>query len=92
MQKVNNYKGYSLFNDVDDSALRTWNRCVVMLNIIKDQGSDFVQGYAENMGDVERMQMMAMYQYMAIKGTEAVRLEINQGKHSTAVEEVKVVH
>ena len=87
----NNYKGYSLFNEVEDAALRTWNRCVVMLNINKDQGSDFVKGYAESMGDVERMQMMAMYQYIAIKGTEALRLEINQGKHSTT-EEVKVVH
>lgn len=82
MQKINTYKGYSLFNDVEEPALRTWNRCVVMLNINKDHGEDFVKGYAGCMGDVERIQMMTMYQYIAVKGTDAVRLEINQGKHS----------
>ena len=89
---LNNYKGYSLFNDVEDAALRTWNRCAVMLNINVDHDGDFVQGYAASMGDVERMQMMTMYQYMAVKGTEAVRLEIGQGKHSIEAEAVKVVH
>jgi hypothetical protein len=82
MQKQNSYKGYSLFNNVEDPALRTWNRCTVMLNINKDHGSGFVEGYAQCMGKVERMQMMAMYQYIAVKGAEAVRLEINQGRHS----------
>ena len=28
--KINEYRGYSLFNDVEDAALRTWNRCVVL--------------------------------------------------------------
>jgi len=83
MQKSNEYKGYSLFNEVEDAALRTWNRCTVMLNVNKDHGSEFVEGYAGCMGDVERMQMMAMYQYIAVKGAEAVRIEIGQGKHST---------
>lgn len=92
-QNSNMYKGYSLFNDVEDAALRTWNRCTVMLNMNVDHDSEFVKGYAGCLGDVERMQMMAMYQYIAVRGAEAVRLEINQGKHSTKVEEApKVVH
>lgn len=93
MQKANNnnYKGYSLFNDVEDAALRTWNRCVVMLNINKDLGDTFVKGYGEAMNNVERMQMMAMYQYIAVKGTEAVLAEINQGMHSAKADN-KVVH
>ena len=70
----NSYKGYSLFNDVEDAAVRTWNRCTVLLNINKDQNKDFVSGYAECMNKVERMQMMAMYQYIAVKGAEAVRM------------------
>ena len=91
MQKINSYKGYSLFNDVEDAALRTWNRCVVMLNINKDLGEDFVRGYGESMNDIERMQMMAMYQYIAVKGAEAVLTEINQGIHSGKADS-KVVH
>lgn len=85
---MNSYKGYSLFNDVDDVALRTWNRCTVMFNINIDQGEEFVSGYIGSLSNVERMQVMAMYQYIAVKGTEAVRLEINQGKHSITKSEV----
>jgi hypothetical protein len=89
MQKNNNYKGYSLFHDIEDAALRTWNRCVVMLNINKDLGENFVKGYGECMSPVERMQMMAMYQYIAVKGTDAVLAEIRNGMHTS---EDKVVH
>lgn len=79
----NNYKGYSLFNDIEDAALRTWNRCVVMCNVNKDNGKDFAEGYGNCLSKVDKMQMMAMLQYIQVKGMEAVRLEINQGKHST---------
>lgn len=87
MQKINNYKGYSLFNDVEDSALRTWNRCAVMFNINADQGEDIVSGYMSCLNDIERMQALTMYQYIAVKGMDAVRLEINQGKHSNLNQE-----
>jgi hypothetical protein len=79
----NSYKGYSLFNDVEDAALRTWNRCVVMCNMNKDNGKDFTEGYGNSLSKVDKMQMMAMLQYINVKGAEAVRLEINAGKHST---------
>lgn len=92
VQRVSKYKGYSLFNEVVDPALRTWNRCTVMLNANQDHGGDFVKGYAECMGDVERMQMMAMYQYIAVKGAEFVRIEIHKGLHSVEASEDKVLH
>lgn len=88
----NNYKGYSLFNDVEDAALRTWNRCVVMCNINSDSGEEFAKNYANHLNKVEQMQMMAMLQYIKVKGAEAVRLEINQGKHATLDDDAKVVH
>lgn len=91
--RTNEYRGYSLFNEVEDAALRTWNRCTVLFNINVDQGEGFVQGYAESLNEIERMQMMAMYQYIAIKGVDAVKLEINQGKHSKGTDSgVKVLH
>ena len=92
--RTNNFKGYSLFNDVEDAALRTWNRCVVMLNINVDLGANFVKGYGECMNKVERMQMMAMYQYIAVKGADTVLAEIRKGEHSTReeVNEEKVIH
>jgi hypothetical protein len=32
----NNYKGFSLFNDIEDAALRNRNRAVVLANIAED--------------------------------------------------------
>jgi len=88
MTKSNNeYRGYSLFNDVEDAALRTWNRCVILFNLNKDHGENFVQEYGDMLCKKDKMMMMAMYQYIAVKGVDAVKLEINQGKHSTLSEE-----
>ena len=54
MQNKNDYKGFALFNDVEDEALRTRNRAVVLANIadmnIKDKrinpkGASLLLGY-----------------------------------------------
>lgn len=36
MQNQNEYKGFSLFNDIEDIALRMRNRSVVMCNMAAD--------------------------------------------------------
>lgn len=36
MQDQNEFKGFSLFNDIEDAALRTRNRSVVMTNMAED--------------------------------------------------------
>jgi len=84
--KNNNYKGYSLFNDVEDATLRTWNRCVVLSNINHNHGEGFVEGYSSEMSKVDKIQMMAMLHYIKVKGVEVVRKEINQGKHPNLLE------
>lgn len=91
----NNYKGYSLFNEVDDAALRTWNRCVVMCNMNKDNGKDFAEGYGNSLSQVDKMQMLAMLNYIKARGAEEVRKEINAGKHTVLEHDLgddKVVH
>ena len=35
-KQVNEYKGFSLFNDVEDVTLRTYNRARVLSNIAED--------------------------------------------------------
>ena len=35
-KQVNEYKGFSLFNDVEDTALRTFNRARILVNIAED--------------------------------------------------------
>lgn len=36
MQNQNEFKGFSLFNDIEDIVLRTRNRSVVMTNMAED--------------------------------------------------------
>lgn len=36
MQNQNEFKGFSLFNDIEDIVLRTRNRAVVMTNMAED--------------------------------------------------------
>jgi|TARA_R110000868_G_scaffold2827_2_gene19587 hypothetical protein len=89
----NNYKGYSLFNDVEDASLRTWNRCTVMCNGSVDQGDEFAEEYGECLSEVDRLQVVAMMHYINVKGTEAVRLEISTGKHTKiSAKDGEVIH
>ena len=37
---MNDYKGYSLFNDIEDAALRNRNRAVIMANILEQNTKD----------------------------------------------------
>lgn len=75
---TNEVKGYSLFNDVQDSTLRTWNRCATMFNINSDHGQELAAEYASQLDEVSMAQMQMMYKYIQVKGYENVRAEINQ--------------
>lgn len=54
MTQANDFKGYSLFNDIEDAALRNRNRAVIMANIaehntkgnkITPKGASILIGY-----------------------------------------------
>ena len=70
----NNYKGYSLFNDVSNVKLRTWNRCAALFNLNTDIGD--ATGYASQLTQSERAQCMAMLAYIDVKGYEDVKREV----------------
>lgn len=41
MSQVNEFRGFSLFNDVEDDVLRTYNRARILVNMMEDhQGID----------------------------------------------------
>lgn len=76
MTDVNTYKGFSLFNDVEDKNLRIRNRAVVLANIaeanVKDRlisvkGASLVLGYTsrlpkDEVGDVTERFKVEMIQ------------------------------
>ena len=80
------YKGYNLFHHIEDASLRTWNRCAVLFNIMKDHDAGMVEGYALQLSKLERAQMFAMFQYIQVKGYEIVRAEINKGTTKALLE------
>lgn len=64
MQKHNEYKGFSLFNEIQDADLRTRNRAVILANITEDnltpnkrvtpKGAVLVLGYFTCIPDEEK--------------------------------------
>lgn len=61
---LNDYKGMSLFKDIDDASLRNRNRAVIMLNIFEDahkgdkvtaKGAGLIMGYFNEIPEAERM-------------------------------------
>lgn len=64
-QKYNDYKSYSLFNDIEDVELRNRNRAVVLANIAEDnidrkskrvsvKGANLILGYFACVLDTDR--------------------------------------
>lgn len=58
-----NYKGFELFNDIEDESLRIRNRAVVMANMAEDhsknrkinaQGASLILGYFQAIPEEER--------------------------------------
>jgi hypothetical protein len=67
----NNFKGFSLFNDVEDTALRARNRAIVLANISEDhrtkesrinvKGVALIMGYFGNIPKEERKEVSSLY-------------------------------
>lgn len=64
-QKNNEYKGYSLFSDIEDADLRNRNRAVILANIAEDntdhktkninvKGASLILGYFLKVPEAER--------------------------------------
>lgn len=72
MQKqINEYKGFSLFNEIADSELRTRNRAVILANMTEDnltpnrrltpKGAVLVLGYFTCIPEEEKAKTQAAY-------------------------------
>ena len=67
---IDNYKGFALFNDVEDAELRTRNRAVVLANIAEDnmreqklspKGVLLVLGYFSSVPEKERAKVQTAF-------------------------------
>jgi hypothetical protein len=71
---------HNLFNEIENPALRTWNRAAIMFNLLEDVGPEEAKIYANMLDDKARLQVYAMCQYIKAKGYENVRAEVMGGK------------
>lgn len=74
----NKYKGFSLFNEVENQTLRTWNRCATVFNINKVHGEAMAKEYLGKIEQPGRSQMMVMFNYINRKGYDVVKREVNK--------------
>lgn len=76
----NEFNGFSLFNDVEDVFLQSYNRCVIMFNISSLHGDAMAEDYAKSLDDRGRSEMLAMYYYITETGMDEVKRQINSGE------------
>jgi hypothetical protein len=83
-QQVNEYKGFSLFSDIEDISLRNRNRAVVLANIAEDhvnkekrispKGAALVLGYFSQIPTDERDGVMQRFsENMKQRGFQLVK-------------------
>ena len=81
MQNKNEYKGYSLFNDVEDVALQERNRAVIVCNIVEHntrkglitpRGAGLAMGYFNCIPVEQRKGVMEKFEEL-VKGRGYVR-------------------
>jgi hypothetical protein len=86
-EQVNEYKGYSLFNDIEDEALRLRNRGVVLANMaemgmsgtnIKHGATADIIGYFSNVPVEDRQEVLAvMTDALAERGIKVTDVVLN---------------
>ncbi len=77
-KNVNDYNGYSLFNDVSNLSLQSWNRCNVMMNITEAHGNVVAEKYANALDEAGRVKVLFMFNYIKVHGWDAVNSEISR--------------
>lgn len=75
-QQTNDFHGYSMFNDVLNPSIRTWNRVNTIYNIKEQHGSVLSSRYAQKLGKTALVQIYALMLGIKEKGYEEVRREI----------------
>tara|TARA_B100001063_G_scaffold227047_1_gene237134 strand:- start:13933 stop:14208 length:276 start_codon:yes stop_codon:yes gene_type:complete len=90
MDNNNSYKGYSLFNEIEDVTLQTWNRAVTMFNINDKFNEKMAREYASHFTHNEHTKLFMMLQYIKVKGAEIVRREIMNGELRAKVQQPTV--
>ncbi len=80
-------KTFQLFNDIQHTPLRVYNRLVLMNNLMEDFGTAVVADYLSNFNEGERKQLYFMQQYVLEHGVDATRKLVTKGLHIVSDED-----
>lgn len=84
-EEKNSYKGYSLFNDVEDDLLQAWNRSQVVANINQDMGQESAESYVNHFKPEDKMKVQILLAAVSHVGKEEVQKRITATIGSEAV-------
>jgi len=65
MTNVSHFRGYELFNDIEDRALQAYNRAMVARNISEASGDAAVKEYIELIPESEQVLVIQALQKIA---------------------------
>lgn len=75
-EQMNDYKGYSLFNDVMNPVIRAWNRANTVFNIKEQHGSVLATRYAKNFDRNSLLAIFTVFTSIDKRGYEQTRRDI----------------
>lgn len=73
------------FNDIENTELRTWNRCAMIFNLMKDKTVKDATAYAGQFSLSDRNEISKMYERITRDGYERTRAEINRNVQRTTI-------
>lgn len=78
MDDYQEYRGFSLFTDVQNSDVQAWNRCMMYLNIFKDHGRELADEYIGQIDEVSRRRMQKLQETIKEEGYSVVQRRIQE--------------
>ena len=66
------------FNTIEYQPLRTYNRCVMMFNIMEDSGMPAAVVYLKQFSDEEKKEMLDVYNQVKKYGVEQVKRNLSR--------------
>lgn len=69
------YRGYSMFNHIEDPNLRAWNRTVTTFNLRKVHNEFFIE-YLGLLDEAGKNQVLAMIKYIKAVGYNQARINV----------------
>ncbi len=77
-KKVNEFKGYSLFDDIENATIRTWNRCQTYINIKEAHGPELAEDYLKQFNKAGQSHLYVMFKAITVKGYDKVRHDVQK--------------